>query len=160
MRTEAAVKAEILEARRIRQESDGGLTEKQASEGSSVIRALMAELSEILTDGANNCPDCGQKPHGNHKQEARFVLNTETGIETQQVPDIYVVRCLECEPRRYIENEVVSADGKSKRITSTIVFPSAKGETVTEAVENWNAGNRIETREIANVKMETEAASR
>lgn len=160
MRTEAAVKAEILEARHVRHESDGGLTEKQSTSGSNAIRALMAELSDILTDGAINCPDCGQKPHGNHKQEARFVLNQETGIETQAAPDIYVVRCLECEPRRYIENEAVSADGKSKRITSTIVFPSAKGETVTEAVENWNAGNRIETREIANVKMDTETASR
>lgn len=151
MRTEAVVKAELLELRKVIHEAAGELTENESRAKGETAKALMAELSDILSDGAKPCPVCNAKPHGNHKTEARF-KEQSAGVLTQEVPDTYVVRCIGCDPVKTVEKEVVIGDG-NKTVTTKIVFPSSKGETVAEAVANWNNGIRIQTREISTVPV-------
>lgn len=151
MRTEAVVKAELLELRKVIHEAAGTLTENDARAKGEQAKKLMAELSDILSEGAKPCPACSAKPHGNHKTEARF-KEQSAGVLVQDVPDTYVVRCIGCDPVRTVEKEVVLGDG-NKRVTTLVVFPSSKGETVAEAVTNWNNGVRTQTREITTVPV-------
>lgn len=153
MRTEEVVRAELLAVREARQGEGDSITEKESREIGDRARDLMAELSDVLSEGAVACPGCGVKPHGNHKQAARF-KEQSSGVLTQEVPDIYVVRCLGCNPTSAVEREQRSQDGKRKYVENKIVYPSSKGETIAEAVANWNNGVRIQTREFAPAAVE------
>lgn len=153
MRTEEVVRAELLAVRETRHEQGDSISEKASREIGDQAKDLMAELSDVLSDEAKACPDCGARPHGNHKQTARY-KEQSNGVLVQEVPDIYVVRCLGCGPTRTIESEVASANGATKKVTTKIIYPSSKGETITEAVAAWNNGVRIQTREIAIVAVE------
>ena len=77
------------------------------------IKALRGELQAVLTEGAQPCPLCGQKPHGMEQPTAK-------GVE-------YEIGCLGCKPFKH-------KDGTTRR-------PAVRGGLLPKhAVEAWNAG--------------------
>lgn len=120
MRTEEAVASELAEARRAYHEEAGSLAADESRARSAAIKALMAELSDTISAGADPCPGCGNPPHGSQKTPA-----------TEKAPAKYQILCLHCGPE-------VADEGDSE----VVVEPRAFGWSAEGAVAKWNAGKR------------------
>lgn len=140
MRTQAEIQAELDKVRAERHAKAGSITEDESRAIGDKCKSLMAELSASLTDGAKPCPNCGVLPHGNHKQKLRFKKGSD-GVARQEVPDLFVVRCLGCPPTETVLSTV------GDEVDVQVVPVASSGETVAEAVENWNSGKRMTVRE-------------
>lgn len=63
-RTPKQIQSELDAARQARHEATPTATQAELSTMANGIKALMAELTAAITDGAQDCPGCGRHPHG------------------------------------------------------------------------------------------------
>jgi len=95
------------------------MTVKEIQSHNSAIEDLQSQLSDLLSEDAINCPNCGAKPYG--------ILKTpviEVGGAIEKLP-IYEVGCIVCPP--------FEKDGFR-------ISYGSRGNTPEKAVENWNKG--------------------
>lgn len=117
MRTEETIAAELAAARQEYHERHDTLTLAEAAEYSARIKALTAELSDLLSEGAEPCPACGSRPIGSRKGEI-------SGLP------IYAVICPACPSETLMQSE-----------TSELVrHRRAIGASPEQAVDRWNDG--------------------
>lgn len=82
MKTEKKLLADIDKAQASYLEIVHTKPAKDVRKKAERVRELKQELSDLLSEGAKDCPDCKVKPHGMRKSES-----------------IYEVGCLNCEKR-------------------------------------------------------------
>lgn len=83
----AAIKQDLADAKDaylLLTEGEEPVADQRAASGA--VKELQRELSEAITDGADPCPLCGQRPHGIEHQVAR---GRRVGVE-------YEIGCLGC----------------------------------------------------------------
>lgn len=112
-RTEEVIAAELETARREYHEGCDALTVAEARKAADRIKALAAELSALLSAGAEPCSQCGNRPVGARNNEFQ-----------------YRVICPAC-PSEVVEHRGTSEVVRHRR---------SVGNTPARAVQRWNAG--------------------
>lgn len=130
MRNQEEVMSQIQDLKAQYDKTHMDLSRRDAKALEDKITALQAELQDILTAGANPCPNCGMKPHGMLKSPG----NDHAAATTPTFP-IYEIGCLGCGP---VKKELTPPSEQF----CLEVFPLVKGPTAQMAVKAWNEGKR------------------
>lgn len=97
VRDEAAIVADIAEATAAARAMDEGNSVTEHFSATRRVKALQAELSAHLADGAVPCAKCGSQPHGMLKRpEFGPFYGDDNEIKTPYSPAIYAVGCTAC----------------------------------------------------------------
>lgn len=152
---------DLHEARAKYHAEAGSLTSDQIAERNAEFKKLNQAVVDVITDGANDCPDCGGKPHGIFHDgtpkpfeigclNCRF-LKTDGG-ETIRVPDGVAAGIITAGDEN--TPAIVGAIIDGELVKGTHLFNHRVRETLPEdAVERWNAGNYDAPREPGTVVM-------
>jgi len=84
-RDEATINAEMAKLQAKYHEESGTFTAAKAKSYGDGLKSLRAEISDLISEGAEPCPACKNKPHGMLKTPA-----------TDKAPAKYEVGCLNC----------------------------------------------------------------
>jgi len=148
----------LHEERAIYHENAAKYTSDQIAESNLKFKKMNQDVVDVITDGANDCPDCGQKPHGIFHDGTpnpfeigclvcRFITTNDG--KTVRVPDgasAGIISAVEGEPT------IVGAIIDGELVKGTHLYTHRVRETLPEdAVERWNAGNYDAPREPGTV---------
>jgi hypothetical protein len=89
MRKPETIAADLEAARAAYHEAANEEPAPELRRQSEKIKALMAELSDCIAHGAEDCPQCGNSPHG-------MIRSPEYRSRGRLVPAVYAVGCLVC----------------------------------------------------------------
>lgn len=117
MNTDTQLLEKIATLKSDRDQRIGKMTVGELEAVNGEILALQADLNTVLTQGADPCPNCGNDPHGMRRAKDVATLG------------MYEVGCVFCPPT-VKDNHRISI--------------SARGFSIPEAVENWNAHKWID----------------
>lgn len=112
MRTDSVILEEIAALKAERDAFVGRMTTAELEKANGDILSLLDELNDLLTEGAEPCPQCENMPRGMRRAKDVATLG------------VYEVGCVYCAP---------TTDEKGKRTSI-----SARGFSIKEAVGNWN----------------------
>lgn len=105
------------------------------------VKDLQKQLGEHLAEGSDRCKNCGHEVVGMLKTPSYWDARNSV-----QMPAVYEVGCVVCPPI-YVKSDkdfAVDAklDGKKAKVVRRSY--SARGTSIEQARENWNAGNFVE----------------
>jgi len=136
-------------AAKMQEEIDEALLDESKVE---FVKKIRKDLGEHLAEGTDKCKNCGHEVVGMLKTPTYF--DSRVGI---QVPAVWEVGCVICPPVYVASDREFAApaklDGKKTKVVRRSY--SARGTSIEEARDNWNAGNFVEDTKFGlNVRAE------
>ncbi len=130
MRSHLVIRAELETARADYQSKADKLPAPQLRPMTDRIRALMEELSDSMSPGAEKCEGCGRKPVGLRHIHARKGPMGEDGVAQFWLSHQFEVGCPACGNKRGVAGTPEELSGPD--------LDQYADATIARAVQRWN----------------------